>query len=532
MTTPDERVPVLIVGGALAGLSTAVFLASHGVKALVVERHPDTLLHPRARGINPRTVEAFRQVGLEAALRAEASMNADFGSLPMLRAESLAGREIFSGPADQPDPSGDVSPTTWVPIDQDRLEHVLRAKAVESGVELRFSTEAVSHHQDVDGVSVVLLDRESGQRRTVRADYLIAADGGRSPLREALGIGVQGPGMFATTLSVLFEADLEPVLRGRRFGMSYLDQPHPQTVIYPHDGERRWIFATSIPQGRTLEEMTDDEFQALIAAAIGRDDIDVTILAQLPAGGVKALRFDLGAQVAQQYRSGRIFLVGDSAHLVPPTGGFGASLGIQDAHNLAWKLAAVLTGTAGPALLETYERERQAAAFLTFRTSLSLMHDRTGSDADKDHSADYGATVFGYRYDGGAPVPPGDLCGQPGTRAPHVVLTDGAAESSSLDLFGGSFVLLTSGSGEWAEAGAKAAARTDVALAVHVVDGAGSDLRSVAGGFAAAYGIEGGGAVLVRPDGFVAWRAETPSGTAEDDVVAALLAATARAEAG
>ncbi|APU14246.1 MULTISPECIES: FAD-dependent monooxygenase [Actinoalloteichus] len=532
MTTPDERVPVLIVGGALAGLSTAVFLASHGVKALVVERHPDTLLHPRARGINPRTVETFRQVGLEATLRAEASMNADFGSLPMLRAETLAGREIFSGPADQPDPSGDVSPTTWVPIDQDRLEHVLRAKAVELGAELRFATEAVSHHQDADGVSVVLLDRETGRQRTVRADYLVAADGGRSPLREALGIGVQGPGMFATTLSVLFEADLTQALRGRRFGMSYLDKPHPQTVIYPHDGERRWIFATRIPEGRVLEEMTDDEFRTLIKAAIGLDDVDVTILAQLPAGGVKALRFDLGAQVAQRYRAGRIFLVGDAAHLVPPTGGFGASLGIQDAHNLAWKLAAVLDGSAAPVLLETYERERQAVAFLTFRQSLALMHDRTGDDADKDHSADYGATVFGYRYDDGAPVAPSDLTGQPGTRAPHVVLTDGAAESSSLDLFGASFVLLTSGAGDWAEAGAKASARTGVALSAHVVDGTDSDLRSVAGGFAAAYGIEGGGAVLVRPDGFVAWRAEASSATAEDELTAALLAATARTDVG
>lgn len=494
----NEAYDVVVIGAAVTGLSTAVFLAAQGLTPLVVERQPDTLSHPRSRGVNPRTTEVYRQVGLEPQLWEEASMATDFSKLLMLRAETVAGEEVFSAPTDQPDPSGAVSPCEWVPIDQDRLEHVLRAKARDQGVEVRFGTEVVAIDQDTDGVDVMVRNRTDGAEESIAARYVVAADGSRSSVRAMLGIGVQGPGEFATSLSLLFEADLSVALRGRPVGVCYLDRPTPQTVLFAHDGQRRWIFATGMPPGRELADLTEADCIELVRAAIGQPDLEVTIVPQLPAGGAMALNFWIGAQVAERYREGRVFLVGDAAHLVPPTGGFGASLGIQDGHNLAWKLAAVLAGTAGSELLDTYQSERQPVAWMTLEQTMAMMQERTG-DHGVDGSTDdaYATTVFGYRYGPGAPVAPEQLSGEPGTRAPHVELPGVGAAASTLDLYGRHLVLLTGPDGEgWTTAAIDVTERTGVPLRVHR-----GDERVTA-----AHGVRGGGVVLVRPDGFVAWR--------------------------
>ncbi|QNP69696.1 FAD-dependent monooxygenase [Streptomyces roseirectus] len=525
MSKAPTEVQVLIVGGAVTGLSTAVFLARHGVSALVVERHPDTLSHPRSRGINPRTVEIYRQAGLDERIWAEASLATDFSKLQMIRARTLAAEEHFSGPTDSPDPSGEVSPAEWAPIDQDRLEHLLRERAVELGAHLSFGTELVSFEQDDDGVSAVL--RQDGAERTVRARYLVAADGGRSPVRAGLGIELDGPGEFATTVSVLFEADLGEAARGRPVGVCYLDEPAPSTILFAHDGDKRWIFATPMPPGTTLETVTEEQAVGLVRAAIGVADLDVRIVPQLPAGGAKWLSFVIGAQVAREYRRGRVFLVGDAAHLVPPTGGFGASLGIQDAHNLAWKLGAVLGGSGGEALLDTYQAERQPVAWMTLQQTMAMMQDRTGQDGGEDGGlspADsYSTTVFGYRYSEGAPVLPRLLSGEPGTRAPHVPLSRGGESVSSLDLYGSGPVLVTpAAGGAWEAAGTAVAAELGVPLVVHRL-GTG-DLTDPADVFPARHGIGPDGAVLVRPDGFVSWRATS----ADTDSVTELKGAVQR----
>ncbi len=511
-----ETHDVVVVGAAVTGLSTAVFLAAQGVVPLVVERHTAGLTHPRSRGINPRTAEVYRQFGLEARLWEEAGLAVDFSRLLMLRAETLAGEEAFSAPTDQPDPTGSVSPCEWVPIDQDRLERVLEQEARARGAEIRFGTEVVALQQDAHGVDVVLRDRATGTSTTVRARHVVAADGGRSPVRRMLGIGVEGPGEFATALSMLVEADLSAALRGRPIGVCYLDRPTPQTVLFAHDGKQRWIFATGMPPGRELADITEDECVDMVRAAIGQSDLAVRIIPQLPAGGAKALNFWIGAQVAERYRDGNVFLVGDAAHLVPPTGGFGASLGIQDGHNLAWKLAAVHAGRAGPGLLDTYGSERRPVAWATLQQTTAMMQERTGdeggdggSDGRGDSGGDgYAATVFGYRYGPGAPVPPVQLSAEPGTRAPHVGTADGG---SVLDLFGHGLVLVTGPDGAaWDPAAEDVMGRGGVAVAVHRGDE----------GTAEAYGI-GTGAVLVRPDGFVAWR----SADAPADPAGALFAA-------
>ncbi|MFM9608656.1 hypothetical protein DF268_02670 [Streptomyces sp. V2] len=532
MSTAPTEVQVLVVGGAVTGLSTAAFLARHGVSTLVVERHPDTLSHPRSRGINPRTVEVYRQAGLESRIWDEASLATDFSKLQMIRARTLAAEEHFAGPTDSPDPSGEVSPCEWAPIDQDRLEHVLRAHAVELGAQLAFATELVSFEQDDSGVTAVLRDRESGSERTVRAQYLIAADGGRSPVRTELGIQLDGPGEFATTVSVLFEADLSEAARGRPVGVCYLDEPAPSTILFAHDGDKRWIFATPMPADTTLETVTEEQAIGLVRAAIGVDELAVRIVPQLPAGGAKWLSFVIGAQVAREYRRGRVFLVGDAAHLVPPTGGFGASLAIQDAHNLAWKLVAVLDGSAGDGLLDTYQAERQPVAWMTLQQTMAMMQDRTGAEGGEDGGlspADsYSTTVFGYRYSEGPPVLPRLLSGEPGTRAPHVPLERDGASLSSLDLYGSGPTLVTgAGGGAWEAAASAVAESLGVSLTVHRIGAAG--LTDPSGTFPSRYGIGSDGAVLVRSDGFVSWRAATAGEKPEEVLTEAVLQLLGRA---
>src|ERR687885_355399 len=180
------QTPVLIVGGGVTGLSTALFLAQQGLSPLLVERHPALLIHPRARGFTPRTVELYRQVGLEPAIRAAGFASGEQFEWVVVRAETLASEE-YTPAEEQSDGGGfgNASPSPFAPIDQDKLEVLLRDKAKELGADVRFSTELTSFKQDDDGVTAVLKDRRSGAKRTVRADYLIAADGYASPVRLA-----------------------------------------------------------------------------------------------------------------------------------------------------------------------------------------------------------------------------------------------------------------------------------------------------------------------------------------------------------
>ncbi|MCD6031846.1 MAG: monooxygenase FAD-binding protein, partial [Thermomicrobiales bacterium] len=253
---------------------------------------------------------------------------------------------------------------------------------------------------------------------------------------------------------------------------------------------------------------------------------------QIPGTDLKMLEFAIGAQVAQQYRLGRTFLVGDAAHIVPPTGGLGANTGIQDAHNLAWKLAAAVKGEVGPALLETYHDERRPVGLLTMEQALARWGSRVGEGAEQQTTAllDYAAVAFGYRYQSaaviGAPadarsaLPVTELTGQPGTRAPHVWLARDGQRLSTIDLFGRDYVLLTGPDGSaWVDA---ARSVTDTGVEAHRIGGDG-DFADLERRWSAAYGVTDGGAVLVRPDGFVAWRSAE---VADDPARALALAIT------
>jgi putative polyketide hydroxylase len=523
----NETIPVLVVGGGLTGLSTALFLGWHGVRPLLVERHPDLLIHPRARGFTQRTVELFRQMGLEPAIREAGFAGGDDFRWIAVRAETLADEHDAVEEPEEGEEMRNLTPAPFAPIDQDKLEIILRRKAEQLGADIRFSTGLVSFEQDDTGVTAVLKDRRTGAERTVRADYLVAADGWDSPIRERLGIPLDGPGPFFHVVTALIDADLRPALRDRRVNIAYLQQPRPGTILMAHDeAGQRWVFGTGFsPQyGETLADFPEEQVIELVREAAGLPDVAVSLRPQIPETDLKVLSFAIGAQVAHQYRVGRIFFVGDAAHIVPPTGGLGANTGIQDAHNLAWKLAAVVRGEAGPTLLDTYHDERRPVGLLTMEQALARWGSRVGEGAEEQTAPllDYAAVAFGYSYRSSAVLgvtedvrpaySPRELTGQPGTRAPHVWLERDGERLSTIDLFGRHYVLLAGhDGGAWVDA---ARSLTDTLVEVYRIGGDG-DLADPDDSWANAYGVSVRGAVLIRPDGFVAWR----SADAADDPV-------------
>jgi putative polyketide hydroxylase len=546
----DETAPVLIVGGGVTGLATALFLAWHGVRPLLVERHPDLLSHPRARGFTPRTVELFRQVGLEQAIADATFAAGDLYQWRPVQAETLAGEYTPVEDPDEGEPLARVSPSQFAPIDQDKLEALIRRRAEELGADLRFSTELTAIEHDDAGVTATLANRHSGEERVVRAKYLVAADGASSPLRQQLGIDVDGPGPFFQVLSIMIDADLRPALRGRQVSIAYLEKPRPGTFLLAHDDAGlRWVFGTGYApeHGESLADFSDERCVALVREAAGLPAVEVTLRPQIPGTDIKQLGFPIGAQVARQYRAGPVFLVGDAAHMVPPTGGLGANTGIQDAHNLAWKLAAVLHGEADPALLDTYQDERRPVGVLTMQQALARWGARVGAGTEGEQAPllDYTAIAFGYRYrspaviggvaDGAPALLPSQLRGQPGTRAPHVWLTRGGERLSTLDLFGRQFVLLAGSDGqEWVDAARRLSGERGVDLAAYRI-GPGGDLTDIEGEFVTAYELAPAGTVFVRPDGFVAWRTPAeadPAAALEDALLHALGRASALARVG
>lgn len=527
----DLHVPVLIVGGSLVGLSTSLFLGRLGIEHLLVEKHASTSTHPRGRGNNVRTMEVFRAAGVERHIREAASVLA--GNHGILQAGSLTGDDqewLFK----EIDPGGGLakfSPAGWCLCSQNDLEPVLVEQARALGNDLRFSTELQSFDQDGSGVSAALKNRETGEHLSVRADYLVAADGPRSPIREQLRIGRSGPGDLFHNVSITFRSrQLADVLGDRRFIVCYLTNPEADGALLPVDNEKEWVFhAPWQPQrGETLEDFTDERCAEHIRKAVGAPDIDIEITGRAP--------WHAAERVADRYASGRVFLAGDSAHEMSPTGAFGSNTGIQDAHNLAWKLAAVLNGEAGPGLLDTYEAERLPVARATSAraSARSGEHSHPGYDAPVAGGGRQGGMLtvaLGYRYPKGAvlgadpeqPVVPQGmrLNGEPGSRAPHLWVRQAGERKSTLDLYERSLVLITDGEDvAWRRAAALVADRLAVRLdAYGIGTGSGADLVPEDGAdWAQAHGVRGGGAVLVRPDGFVAWRSEV----AVDDAEAAL----------
>lgn len=514
----DDEVPVLIIGGSMIGLATAVFLAQHGIRPLVIEKHDGTAIHPRAGHFHLRTLELLRGAGLEERVRLESEKHF-FPNGGINGVETLAGGETARFIADLNAGVDAYSPTQRLFIAQQALEPILRERAEELGARLHYACEAHVVSQDDDGVTVRVHDRRTGTDRSVRARYVVAADGARSPVRAQLGIDMHGHGLLSRSATVYFRADCRRFLTdGSGLGVIYVNNEHLRGFFrFDRSGTAGFLGVNTLGDPRTpgaldvTGDLSDERAHELVAAAIGDPSVDIEILGVMP--------WDARADLADRFQDERIFLVGDAAHVVPPNGGFGGNTGVQDAHNIAWKLAAVLHGQASDALLRTYEVERRPVAALTIGQAYSRYRHRTTPELMVDDVVDLVddlALEIGYTYrsaavaadldpvDEAVVIHPDHAAGLPGTRAPHVVLTRGGERLSTLDLYGRSFVLLTGPDGTgWAHAAAVAGATTGIDIRVHVI---GDELADEAGAFLTAHALAPAGAVLVRPDGFIAWR--------------------------
>ncbi|KPU97307.1 hypothetical protein APR50_04480 [Variovorax paradoxus] len=517
-------VPVLVVGGGPVGLTASLYLSLFGIESLLVERHPGTAILPKARALNARTMEMYRQIDLEDAIRAVAMPDRFGGTI--LWSESLAGREIKRlHPGRGSAANQALSIAGNCGCSQDILEPVLRQRAEAAGPgRLRFGTALRELNCDADGVTATIEDAE-GRSEQVRARYLIAADGSQSRIRQQLGIGRRGEADVYDSINIHLRADLTPWIAERPAALYLIEQPELRGTFLTINGSDRWGFlVTSLSHyGFTPEQFTPAFSTEIVRRAVGVADLAVEVL------GVSAWK--ASAMVAERYRAGPVFLAGDAAHEMPPTGGFGLNTGVQDAQNLAWKLAAVLRGEAGDALLDSYDAERRPVGEAVTHTSLlnALSMGRTARQTEavlprKEFLNEIGL-VFGARYASRAvvsqeePAPVADAIeayvpsATPGCRAPHVALRKASRKLSTTDLLGRGFVLLTAPAGSAWRGAADRLEGPRVANAV-----IGDEIREEDGGdWLAAYGLREDGAVLVRPDGHVAWR--SPSGADDPKAV-------------
>lgn len=519
----SEHVPVLIVGGGLVGLSTSLFLAHYGARSLLIERHASTTQHPKQFGLGIRPMEILRSVGLEERVRAggaELARARDHLVVQTLAAGAIQRNQMLD---DENTQAGSLSPSRLTVCPQNMLEPILRDAARQRGSEICFVTELLSFTQDDEGVTATLLERETGARRTVRADYLVAADGAHSPISHNLDIPTHGTGTFAHMVNILFRADLTTPLGEQSFAVCVVMNPEAFGVLGPVNNRDLWIFNASFApeRGESVEDFTPERCIDLVRKATGLPALEVEILSVLP--------WEMAARAAQRLTVGRVFLAGDAAHIMPPVGGFGASTGIQDAQNLAWKLALVTRGLAGAELLKTYESEREPVDwFTTEQARLRYQESNRRWSADAGERAEVGmahdlVVMLGYHYNSPAIIAPRQhmpsleqvvLNGEPGTRAPHLWVERAGQRISTLDLLGQRFVLLSGPDGApWLSAARSVAARLRIELDLYR---AGTDFNDPENAFCAAYGISSQGAALARPDSFIGWRAVGSDERAEE----------------
>ncbi|MBB5802517.1 2-polyprenyl-6-methoxyphenol hydroxylase-like FAD-dependent oxidoreductase [Saccharothrix ecbatanensis] len=528
----EVEVDVLVVGGGPVGLSASVEASRHGLSSVLVERHAGTSIFPKARLMSTRTMELVRAWGIQdeverVGLPREESLAVGVGS--SLLADDFH-HQVAEIATDAPQ-----SPTYSYICAQDKFEVVLRALAEsQPGADVRFSTTMTELTQDASGVRAVV---ESGGRSTVvRARHAVAADGGRSGVRTALGIGVQGPPPLGHMVSIMFEADIAHLLRDRMCALYFLRSAIP-CAVEAVDNDRRWIVQTGYDpaDGGSIDDFTDEFCVQIVRSAVGLPDLDVTLIGVSP--------WLQQAIVAERFRADRVFLAGDAAHVSTPQGGFGMNCGIQDAHNLVWKLAARQRWGAGEALLDSYGAERHPIGERTVEESLRnalITFDMMEGKLSMAESLSLQAgrrsvegLVLGFHYDSTAVIPdstpaptPADPyrtyvpTARPGHRAPHVWLDRAAGRVSTLDVLGIGFTVLTPTGSGWAQAAKETDARVAVDTVEISADGSGATDSAQ---WAQVYGVGSAGAVLVRPDGHVAWRTTAPATT--PDSAAALTAA-------
>jgi 2,4-dichlorophenol 6-monooxygenase len=569
MSVQDIDIPVLIVGGGGCGLSSSIFLSNFGVPHLLVERHASTSVLPKAHYLNQRTMEIYRQHGVADAIYEVGAPIDRFGQIrwmtslggdgPLDRKE-IHRMDAFGGHSLLERYEAD-SPVLATNYPQLRLEPLLRREAEKRAPEaIRYHHEVLDWQQTESGITATVLDRDDDQTYTVHARYLIAADGGKT-IGPRLGVEMVGPTDMVDMVSTHFTADLS----------EYWDDSTLITWFLNPEGESSWGAGAMVQMGPTWGRNSEEwvvhfAFRPDDPERFNEDAIvprlrELLRLPDLELQVHKVSHWILDRIVADRWRIGDIFLTGDAAHRQPPTTGLGLNTGIQDVHNLTWKLAHVLSGSATDALLDSYESERKPVSTDGADWALMAFGNHTVIDAGigltpgaplEANTAAFHALFsegllgealrararetigtqrfefqahdveIGFHYRKGALVedgsaaPPRSDTGtiytpttRPGHRLPHAWLGKDGARVSTHDLVAeeGAFALITGNNGAgWVEAARAASEKLGIAINVAQV---GVDYLDAEDTWSAVGQIDGEGAVLVRPDNHVAWRSQT-----------------------
>ncbi|WP_326719898.1 FAD-dependent monooxygenase [Streptomyces sp. NBC_00243] len=557
---PTFDTDVLVIGAGPAGLTAAALLAEYGTSAITVTKYPGTAHSPRAHITNQRTMEVFRDLGMEDDVREAAVPNELMGN--NVWATSFAGRELArlmswgSGVARKADYEA-ASPTAMCNIPQHILEPLILRAGQRRDADIRFSTELISIDQTPDAVHATVRDTTSGREYGIRARYAIGADGGRSTVAQQTGFPFDGESGLGHAANVWFEADLTRYTAHRPGTLYWMSQPGNDywvgsgTFICVKPWTE-WVMLFMYDPDEGEPDLSDTAVSARAAELIGDPGIDIRIKS--------VSKWQINHMVARTYRKGRIFLAGDAAHRHPPANGLGTNTSVQDVHNLAWKLSWVLRGHAGEALLDTYDAERQPVGKQVVDRAMKSVQDmlpisqafgfRPGQSAEEgwrgldellsdteagrqsrtslreavslqNYQFNAHGVELGQRYSStaivpdGTPPPPYDRdpelyyhhTTRPGARLPHTWLQKDNQQLSTLDLAGhGRFTVLTGIGGQaWLDAAEKIGAELGIEIAGRLL-GPGRDYADVLGDWDRAKEITDRGCLLVRPDHHIAWR--------------------------
>jgi 2,4-dichlorophenol 6-monooxygenase len=558
---PAVETDVLIVGSGPAGGAAALSLATLGVPNIMITKYRWTANTPRAHITNQRAMEIFRDLGVEDQVLADATPHELVGDTVFCT--SIAGEEIGriktwgTHPAREADYQL-ASPCLICDIPQTYLEPILVKNATARGTQTRFSTEYLSHAQDDDGVTTTVRDRLTGATYAIRSKYLIGADGARSLVAEHLGLPYEGEMDIAGSMNITFRADISAKVATRPSVLYWVIQPGSNVggigaglvrMIRPWN---EWLIVWGYDISQPPPTVDAAKATEIVRNLLGMPDLEVEITGTSLWGNNEMYATHLQRQ--------RVFAAGDAVHRHPPSNGLGSNTSVQDSYNLAWKLAAVLRGQAGPGLLETYSQERAPVArqivtrankssreFGQFFEVLGLTEAETEAEMRdqieerkantargrakraalvsamelKNYEFNAHGVELGQFYQSGAIVGDGTARPEPardpelyyqastvpGSHLPHVWVGDAASKVSTLDLAPyGAFTLFTGIAGEaWAEAAEKVGRDLNVPVKT-VIIGPGREVTDIYYDWARIREIEEDGALLVRPDKFIAWR--------------------------